>query len=212
MKRVLIFCVVVGLLAGQASADMYILDAPLARQFTRLSAESAINKLWLVIDNPGTPGSTAYVNETGVTPPDYGDPMHYAVGFVGILAQSDTMMIGTTYSGDIGYDSFGAALANDNDDPWKVRLFVSNDDLQTTTTSDDWVTLSGAYIPGGGGVQKAFLTLEGIDFNTLTHLGFEVEGQRSVDIFHVSVVPVPAAVILGILGLSVAGLKLRKYA
>jgi hypothetical protein len=32
------------------------------------------------------------------------------------------------------------------------------------------------------------------------------------DAYHISVVPVPGAVLLGILGLGVAGIKLRKYA
>ena len=48
----------------------------------------------------------------------------------------------------------------------------------------------------------------------VTEFGFKLEyqGIHGSDNFRISVVPVPAAVILGILGLGIAGIKLRKYA
>ena len=208
MKRFLFLSMVLGLFAGQASAAMYQLDAPLARQFTQLSAVSTGNDLYLSIDSPGTAGSTTYVDD-GILP-DYGETMQLAVGFVGSSLLNNIMTIGTTNPGGLGaYDGFGAWLANDDDDPWDVQLFVSYDGLATKTTSG-WTTLSG-YSPVTGPTMT-FLSMGSIDFSTLTDLGFEVTGPRSVDVFHVSVVPVPAAVLLGLLGLGVAGWKLRRFA
>lgn len=50
------------------------------------------------------------------------------------------------------------------------------------------------------------------DFSTLQDIGFIIEtGSSTGDTFHTSVVPVPGAVLLGMLGLGAVGIKLRRF-
>lgn len=210
MKRFLVFALVIGVLAGQASAMMYELDIPTARQFTQLpnpiAPGTSPNILNYVIDNPGTSGSTTYYNDLlfGATP-SYGYTMQYDVGFVGQLVMGSVLDIGLANPGisAADFDSFGAYIANDNQDVYRYHLFVSYDNLSSKTTSSE-VVLS----PG----ENAFLTIPTVDFGSVTHIGFDIEivEGNPVDNFHTSLVPVPAAMLLGVLGLGTAGLRLRK--
>ena len=217
MKRVLIFCVVIGLFAGQASAAPYFLDEPTARSFTELTVTSVppnppgTATLQLVIDNPGLALSPVYLNigwidPDGPLPGLYGETMQLEVAFaghmIGIQPGDYVLSIGTA-GGLAGFDSLVIPIANDNDDVYRYHAFVSYNNMFTTVqgpaldlAEDTKGTVSVAV---GAGV---------------THFGFDIDllGPSSSDDFHTSVVPVPAAVILGILGLGVAGLKLRKYA
>ena len=209
MKRVLIFCVVVGLFAGQASAGLYILDIPTALQFTSYSVIAPdTGALTLVTQNDAAYGGTY--------------PMSGEVGFVGWLDEDsgpggdvDTIARMTIGAGDDAglsgtYTNYRAYLENDNDDIWDVRLFIVD---SGGTSYSPWASLTGS--------SHAVLTVVGaFDFDgDVTDIGFEVLADFSIfgapsdpDFFHISLVPVPAAVILGILGLGVVGLKLRKYA
>ena len=211
MKRVLIFCVVIGLFAGQASAVPYFLDAPTARTFTELSLPTPGIALQLVIDNPGLAVSPVHLNNgwidpDGALPGLYGETMQLEVGFAGhitgILAGDNVLSIGTA-GGLAGFDSLVIPIANDNDDVYRYHAWVSYDNMANMVQGalldligDTTGTVSVAVVPG------------------VTHYGFDVDllGPSSSDDFHTSVVPVPAAVLLGVLGLGVAGLKLRKYA
>ena len=87
---------------------------------------------------------------------------------------------------------------------------------------------SGAYVElagtGGSTNLSTGAPVGGLDLSTITDIGIRIQGNMigltpgnsdypsNPDAFHFSVVPVPAAVLLGILGLSVAGIKLRKHA
>ena len=200
MKRILLTVLVVGLLASQASAGMYILDKPTAQQFTQQNTPDVTrNQLYLVIDTPGTLGSNIdwqYDSSWN----KYGPAMELQVGFLGQLADTEVMMIGKAGNLD-GYDSFGVSIANDDDDYWSVRLYLTG----ATYTQPALTNLS----PG----DVAFITLAGWTGN-VTGYGFELnyEGTRGSDNFHISVVPIPAALILGLLGMGAAGLKLRRFA
>jgi len=206
MKRIVLTVVLVGLLAGQASAGMYTLDRGTAKLFTQQNTPDVTrNQLYLVIDYPGTLGSTIdwqYNSSWN----KYGPDMQLAVGFLGQLADTDVMKIGKdgplpTPPGGGSYDSFGMFVANDDDDWWSVRLYLEG----ATYTQPALTNLD----PG----DVAFITLDGWT-GDVTEFGFEInyEGTRGSDNFHISVVPIPAALILGLLGMGAAGLKLRRFA
>jgi len=201
MKRVLLTVLLVGLLAGQASAGMYTLTDSVAKDFRQKSTaiDPSRHQLYLVIDTPGTPGS--YIDwQYSAGWDKYGPPMKLDVVFLGQLADTEVMQIGK--AGDLaGYDSFGMYVANDDDDWWSVRPYLKG----ATYTPPSLTNLD----PGA----LAFISLSGWT-GTVTEFGFELnyEGQRVSDNFHVSVVPIPAALILGLLGMGAAGLKLRRFA
>jgi hypothetical protein len=208
MKRVLLSVLVVALLASQASAAMYVLDYATAKQFTQLNTPGVLDKLQLVMAKPGTPGSTVFFSNGDYTPgtEDYGESMQLDIGFLGLCQKNSVITIGLNNPGLTGFDGYGAAVANDDDDPWTFRLFAT-DSGGTDYTA--WTTVNGY---GTAGPYLTYLSIPSVDFSTLTSLGFEIRGDRSMDVFHVSVVPVPAAVLLGMLGLGAAGIRLRKFA
>jgi hypothetical protein len=215
MKRFILICIVVGLFAGQASAAMYELNKTTARQFRQTAVSSGdIGNLGLVISNLGV---VDYWDTT--VPSTYGsiNPMMGIVGYVGSLGDntqdnSAMIMIGTTSAGVVTgtFNGFRSYVANDNDDPWDVALWVGDGTVAGSTFSS-FTTL------GGGADTWINYVIGSTDFSTL-QLGLAIRGDFSgtqpsnPDVFHVSVVPAPAAVLLGILGLGVAGLKLRKHA
>lgn len=206
MKRVLLTVLVVGLLATQASASMYTLDRTTAKTFTQQNPViGGLNELYLSIDRPGTLGSTINYQANGSWT-QYGAPMTYDVGFVGSLGFNEIMQIGK--DGDlpgndgVSMDSFGVAIANDdNNDNWGVRLYM----VGVSYTVPSFTTLA----PGSG----TFLSLN-FTPGTVTEFGFEVDYPATTgsDQFHISVVPIPAALILGLLGMGAAGLRLRRFA
>jgi hypothetical protein len=219
MKRIFLITLVVGLLAGQASAALYEIDAPLARQFTAVGGSPGDDfQTYLVIDNPGTAGSTIYYQAPFPHNfPAYGTSMKYAVGFLGELGDltGDNLAhvaIGKASPGLSGvYDGFSIALANDDDDTWNVRVFAYSG---STLYESPWTTLTGHTA-----------TLAEYDFgsptnlNTLTMIGFGVQGvfdnqndnPTNPDYYHVSAVPIPGAFFIGLIGLGVAGVKLRRF-
>lgn len=207
MKRVLLTVLVVGLLATQASASMYTLDRNTADTFRQLGSDGVHNELYLVINNPGLAAGDIVWQVAGDDSTNYGADMQLAVGFVGNLSSTKVMTLGV--AGDLpgndgtSVNSFGAHFANDdNNDAWAVSLYVKEG---LTSFASPFKTLS------PGTVQ--FVSLE-FTPGTVTEFGFQVDYAASTgsDDFHISVVPVPAALILGLLGMGAAGLKLRRFA
>lgn len=218
MKRFVLISIVVVIFAGQASAAIYELNKTTAKYFQQTSVISStdIGNLGLVIDK--SPGTVYYSD--GSVGSSFGTSMQGAVGYVATLGdgpdpdQLGTILIGSTSTGVVSgtYSKYRAYVANDNDDPWQIALYV--DDGSAITLSSFATVLPN---------ENTWITLDlgsDVDFSTLD-LGIAVRGTftglpsaqpSNPDIFHVSVVPVPAAVLLGILGLGVAGLKLRKHA
>ncbi len=199
MKRILLSVSVICLLAGQASAGLFTLDYSTALSFRQITGGGSSGLLNGVYngDDPWP-----YQNEY-LPAEEYPSPMQGAVGFVGSLSGNlRWMRIGAT-TGDFTdptYDSFGAWLANDDNSAWEVRL-VTNDVAQ-----DSWTPLA----PG----ESVWLTWGSA---ALTMIGFDVRLNTSLlpkaspsDSFNISAVPLPAGVLLGMLGLGVAGMKLRK--
>ena len=221
MKRSILFCIVVGLFAGSASADFYTMDVPTADDLTYVDVSAGDTATLKYIGyNDGTDSSDYIAGPQS----SYGGehPMYYAVGFAAFLEDTGTtdgaawMKFGLTDVSDLttlgSFEGFYLPIANDNNSGWQYKLYVE-------TTGDDYI--SDDWTPIDEGMYTTlyldfFTDNTEIDFGTLEGIGFLVgfadKSNSYSDTLHTSVVPVPAAVILGILGLGVAGIKLRKYA
>jgi hypothetical protein len=220
MKRKLIivlFVAVFCISASPALADMYELDRDAALTLTNIAQDE---------DDGGTTvgALTVFDGPSGI----YG-PMSGMVGFTAQLWSSDAPLPGSTpgpgedliaiakiYSTlaipfDEDYDGVISYIENDDEDTWSVQLYYIIDG--TEYNSGDFVELVGG--------QSTYLAINDA-FNTedIDEYGFRVMGimtgklgnPSQNDAFHISVVPVPGAVLLGMLGLAVAGVKLRKLA
>ena len=211
MKRILLFTLVIGLFAVQADADMWELDRPTALTIleTNISASAGDTVSTLVVyDGPGA-----------------GYPvMSGQVGFQATLLDADadgwataTIWSTTDLSGS-GWDGIRSYVENDNQSIWGVQLFYD------TTLGLGGEVNSGAFVPLAPGAST-YLTVDALggdgtlNLDDVLLIGIRVQGNMvggdypsSSDTFHVSVVPVPGAVLLGILGLGAVGIKLRKYA
>jgi hypothetical protein len=215
MKRKLIivlFVAVFCMSAAPALADMYELDRDAALTLTNIAQDE---------DDGGTTvgALTVFDGPSGL----YG-PMSGMVGFTAQLWSSDApngtpapgedlIAIAKVYSTlaipfDEDYDGVISYIENDDEDTWSVQLYYIIDG--TEYNSGDFVELVGG--------QSTYLAINDA-FNTedIDEYGFRVMdndgGNPSQgDAFHISVVPVPGAVLLGMLGLAVAGVKLRKLA
>ena len=210
MKRILLLGLVVGLFAGQASAAPYTLDVTAARQFTQQNVIDLQNELHLVIDNPGSTLSTTYVDDGYFgAPADYVDTMQLAVGFAGHITNKavnvNVIWIGKAVAGELANgDTLSIPIANDNDDYYQYTAWYS-------TVGGPAAIVQGAALDlAAGTAGSVSVGIAGAP----TYFGFTLDyiGGSSSDDFHTSVVPVPGAILLGLLGLSAAGLKLRRFA
>ena len=218
MKRILLFALVIGLLAVQANAALFELDAATAddmRLITSMTDDYAT--LWFVGYN-----TNPDIDYIPADPDIYGsDTNIFQVGFTGNISDTDddteaSAYIGLTSTIDLStYDEgFLLPIANDNADTWQYKAYVTagTDPSSNTVVSTNWLKLP-ADVPGVVSVGY-----NATAFTSASTLGFIIKwdtddnDDKTGDQFATSVVPVPAAVILGILGLGVAGLKLRKYA
>ncbi|MHC4597300.1 MAG: hypothetical protein ACYS19_20435 [Planctomycetota bacterium] len=225
MKRLLLFTLVIGLFAVQADAGLWELDRPTALEFKTYTdvdgnAGDSIGSLG-IYDGPGSAA------DWGTDFGNYTD-MSGMVGFVGgpmvdsggggdhlVTAKVHDTAPGLT---DVAtYDGITAYFQNDNDDIWEVQLFYVDSTAGEGERTSAWTSLAGdggaTYLIASASAANA------LDIDNITDIGFRVRGDMldggypsSGDAFHISVVPVPGAVLLGILGLSVVGIKLRKHA
>jgi hypothetical protein len=127
---------------------------------------------------------------------------------------------GTVPQGDLtAYTDYSLTFANDNDDIWWVNLYMNTGWTDAPYSEDDLFSQNGWTAINPGETASVSMSLVGIaNLNHVTNIGFQVgapmnnlDGNPSPgDAFHMSVVPVPAAVLLGVLGLSAAGMKLRR--
>jgi hypothetical protein len=161
--------------------------------------------------NPGGAG-----DKVAGSDPIYGDVMNYEVGFSGRLADfsgddSAIATIGLSSPSLTGtFDGFMLPLSNDDNQTWRFQSYVT---VGQTTYYSSWAQLTHEG-------KTALLADIGADtdFSTVTGIGFMLEwkpslnGYSASDDYHASVVPVPAAVVLGMLGLGVAGWRLRRFA
>ncbi len=214
MKRILLLVATVGLLTGSVFADMFEMDAVTAADMRMISSSGSpdVANLFYVGYKPG---DLAADRITG-TDPFYGDTMKYAVGFSGELKDfslddSATITIGLSSPDLTGsYDGFSLPISNDDNQNWKYQAYVKTD---SATYTSDWEQVG----PNQTGTLEVDTPI-GTDFSTVSEIGFLIEWKPSIngdslsDDFHTSVVPVPGAVLLGLIGLSAAGLRLRRFA
>jgi hypothetical protein len=213
----LLAVLLVAWLVGQAPASPFTLDKYDATLLRQVSI-SDVGHLITVADSDGV------VHWTDGTFPLYGASMQGVVGYLGRLYDSDGDSLasirigamGTAALGDIqtagSYDGFRSFFANDDDDPWGVRLYM---EAGGTSYSSGFVML-----PSGA---SSILTLDfgaTIDFAQVRDIGFEVQGHfvpgskpSNPDFFHISVapvsvpvpIPVPGAGLLSLLGVGIVG-------
>jgi hypothetical protein len=227
MKKFILICIVFGLFAGQASASLYEMDIATARQLRDVSWSDTSSFGANILKYVGVkPGDSTVTPDYGIGVYGATNPMYYDVGFVGDLTDNTGNSIGgpdgfanvligaagtpalTTINNLSGsLTIFTMPISNDNDDFWEYKLYVH-------TATNIYET---AWTPINAGNQLTLSVGAGVPFSSITDIGFGVQlnvasqGATSDD-FHTSVVPTPAAVLLGVLGLGVAGLKLRKHA
>ena len=227
MKRFLLFTLLIGLFAVQADAAMWEVDRNTALgmvSWTQLQGGSPLTDA-----NPANDIVAVYDKWTkidGIGPAIYGGSdssgplMSGSVGFVaGIygntspgwaeleIYDSSLALAGDDYTGIQMY------FQNDNNSRWYVQLFYE-------ATSGNAASSYVPVAPQGGDVVLSTAAVADLDLDDITKIGFRIKGYMAggdinpslSDNFHVSVVPVPGAILLGILGLSAAGIKLRRFA
>jgi len=218
MKKMILFAVVCAFIAAPAYAGMWELDKDTALGLTTSSVTTgfATANTLTVYDGPLT-------KVYGTGPAIYGN-MAGEVGFFGGLAGDTlpgTAVMEISFTGALalsgsGFDGITAFVANDNQSLWSYQLFYV-DSVYGERTSG-WVELP----PLGGNtyITAPASSLGSLDLSNVTNIGLRVKGQNMggtddkypsySDDFHVSLVPVPAAMLLGVLGLGTAGLRLRR--
>jgi hypothetical protein len=221
MKRILLLGVMVGLFTGQASAAMWEVDRPTALGFTSYTLISGILTGDLSVYNG------YFTKIAGSGPSDYGGSNGLGPAMSGDVGFSATLSANVTggfaeleiYHASPGltdtttYSAISMYVQNDNNSRWAYQLFYVNGG-----GSHD----SGAFVPLDPYGQSTVLTIPGsVVLAGISDIGFRIQGHftsvapepSSPDAFHTSVVvPVPAALLLGLLGLGAAGLKLRRFA
>jgi hypothetical protein len=222
MKRIILFGLIVCLCSAQAFAAMWEIDKTTALTFTSSAAEiGSITNPMKVYDGP-----SSQVFPVGASV--YGLPFSGQVGFYGGLgtavvggsAQEKIFTSSPGLSGS-GYDGVKVNIYNDNNSKWSFQLYYKDD---TDAPVDPLEHVSGWLELNPGGNGSLFIASASgagaLDLSNITELGFRVKGENmgsgdvtypsASDDFHVTLVPVPGAFLLGMLGLGVAGAKLRR--
>ena len=231
MKRLITICVVAFLLAATTA----VYGGPWEIKDLGLQDTTNFTTVWGGAldgrsDIVGDPGTQFNITFTGT------DWQKIGIGD-DFSAPSPTsgLVVATGNSGDLSaYDSYVMTILNPNTSGW----FMANIFVNSGWTDSPW-NMSDQYNENTwtwlGPGDQATLTLDLTTLGTtdgsspysgqdrrkwITNIGLQIGSNMgsgdyempSGTSFDVNVVPVPGAVLLGILGLSVAGIKLRKFA
>ncbi len=213
MKRFLLLTVVLAMMAGQANAAMYTLTEAYALTLDDVAYSDAGGLNFMPSTSPTT-NNTTY---------NGGGPMQEEVGFFGSLDDTDADSYAWVKMGDPGadlnldlsaYTDYLLPVANDDQDKWDVRLHLTAGGTEYTSAWTELAAVSDYDLVWDISGISGLSDVDDIGFYIRGHLiGPGTTGYPSdPDAYHISVVPVPAAVILGVLGLAVAGWKLRRFA
>ena len=143
--------------------------------------------------------------------------MTYQVGFTGNIYDNNAsglahVSLGLIEPGLSGqYDGFELPVANDDDDTWIYRSYVTT--VTGGVPDDTAATIYSVWSPGlGFGEYTTLVALTpGLDYSTVTGIGFEIRWSRALnndrtgDFYNTSVdttpvIPVPGAIVLGGIG------------
>ncbi|MDT8302815.1 MAG: hypothetical protein RQ760_15135 [Sedimentisphaerales bacterium] len=219
MKRFLLFTLVLCLFAMQANAAMYLtLDGGLGNTVSLADGDGD----GIIAYNGSLGGSTVWtVNvTTGISKPMLGganeakidlNSVNVTSGGAGSLTimLTDTDFDLTSLPGGQMTSSFGGTTNG----TISFNQILDPDNNEFGTGASVVSLPSGPYGPGAfSGTEVAAVPVNKLfsltEIAMITHTG---DGQITSFDIESSVVPVPAAVILGMLGLGVAGIKLRKH-
>jgi hypothetical protein len=117
------------------------------------------------------------------------------------------------------YDGFVLPISNDDGDVWEYRAYLIINGGAPVYSEGGWT----AIYPASYGHTASLLVDQTILATDSIMFGFDIRWNTALsqsfnqnagigDTFSTSVVPVPGAILLGLLGMSAAGLKLRKFA
>jgi hypothetical protein len=217
MKRFLLLTVVLALFAGQANAAMYALTEAYALTLDDVAYSDAGGSNSMPSNSPTT-NNTTY---------NGGGPMQEEVGFFGGLDDTSGDGYAWVKMGDpdadlnldlSAYTDYLLYVANDDQDKWDVALHLTAGGTEYTSAWTELAPVSDYDLV----LNFASAGIPTADLDDITDIGFYIRGHligpgtagypSDPDFYHISVVPVPAAVLLGLLGLGVAGWKLRRFA